>query len=80
MYSGINPLATSYELVHYFETAKPKLIAVDDTLLGNVEEALKVVKLPTPPRVIILQGHSAQIANTELLQVRKKARNVGVSA
>lgn len=72
--SGINPLATSYELVHYFETAKPKLVAVDETMLGNVEEALKVIKLPIPPKVLVLQGHSTRRTNTGLPQVRKRDR------
>jgi hypothetical protein len=73
-FSGINPLATSYELVHYFETAKPKLIAVDETMLSNVEEALKVIKLPFPPKVLVIQGHSTRRTNIRLPQVRKRDR------
>lgn len=50
--SGINPLATSFELVHYFQIAQPKAVAVDASLLRNVQDACK--KLSTPPHIIII--------------------------
>lgn len=73
----MNPLATSYELVHYFETAKPKLIAVDGTLLPKVEAALKLMKLSTPPAVIVLQEPLIQ-TTTSLPQVRGKYQDICV--
>ncbi|CAG9947993.1 unnamed protein product [Clonostachys rosea f. rosea IK726] len=50
--SGINPLATSFELVHYFQIAQPKTVAVDAKLLGNVQDACK--KLSISPHIIII--------------------------
>ncbi|KAF4460124.1 acyl- synthetases AMP-acid ligases II [Fusarium albosuccineum] len=43
-FCGINPLATSFELVHYFETALPKIVVVDASLLPKVTEAAKKLK------------------------------------
>ena len=51
--SGINPLATSFELVHYFEVASPKIIAVDASLLQNVLEALWQLKFA--PKVMVIE-------------------------
>ncbi|CAM1505010.1 Fc.00g106470.m01.CDS01 [Cosmosporella sp. VM-42] len=58
-FCGINPLATSFELVHYFEVASPKIIAVDASLLQNVLEALWQLKFA--PKVVVIEDSS----NTE---------------
>ncbi|KAH7170017.1 acyl-CoA synthetases/AMP-acid ligases II [Dactylonectria macrodidyma] len=63
-FCGINPLATSFELVHYFEVASPKIVAVEGSLVQNVLEALR--HLTFKPAVMVIddsspatsQGHS----------------------
>lgn len=50
--SGINPLATSFEVVHYFEVASPKIVAVDSSLVQNVLEAIKQVKFT--PKIMVI--------------------------
>jgi 4-coumarate--CoA ligase len=55
--SGINPLATSFELEHYFQIARPSIIAVDASLLSNVQTAIK--KLEISPSIIVI-GHPAR--------------------
>ncbi|KAF7564012.1 hypothetical protein G7046_g158 [Stylonectria norvegica] len=52
-FCGINPLATSFELVHYFEVASPTIVAVETSLLPNVLEAMKSLKFN--PKVIVLE-------------------------
>ncbi|KAH7162097.1 acyl-CoA synthetases/AMP-acid ligases II [Dactylonectria estremocensis] len=59
-FCGINPLATSFELVHYFEVASPKIVAVDGGLVQNVIEALK--HLTFAPTVMVIDDASAATA------------------
>lgn len=49
----MNPLATSFELVHYFEVACPKIIAVDASLFQNVVEAMH--HLSFSPKLIVIE-------------------------
>ncbi|CAG9984183.1 unnamed protein product [Clonostachys byssicola] len=51
-FCGINPLATSFELVHYFQVAQPKAVAVDARLLVNVQDACK--QLSISPHIIVI--------------------------
>ncbi|KAF4985875.1 hypothetical protein FDECE_16256 [Fusarium decemcellulare] len=55
-FCGINPLATSFELVHYFETALPKIVVVDASLLPKVTKAVK--KLKYSPEILIIDDTS----------------------
>lgn len=57
--SGVNPLATKFELEHYFKIAEPKVIAVDSVLLGNVKHAIS--KLQTSPEVIVIDDASGRL-------------------
>lgn len=54
--SGINPLASKYELEHYFNVANPKIVAADGPLLANVEHALE--KLQIKPLVMAMEDDS----------------------
>ena len=56
--SGINPLATSFELIHYFEVACPKIVAVDASLLQNASQALEELSF-APKLIVIEDGTSA---------------------
>ncbi|KIW02237.1 uncharacterized protein PV09_06390 [Verruconis gallopava] len=56
VFAGINAVATSHELVHYFEISEPKAIAVDASLYGKVQDALKMsTKLQEKPKVLIIE-------------------------
>ena len=74
--SGINPLATAYELQHYLSIATPAVIAVDAALLPRVEAALDALasskQRRRPALVIIEDGH--QHAIRHLPQVRESGR------
>jgi len=59
IFCGINPVATRYELVHYFEISQPKVVAVDIGMVGTVEEALKMSKgLAQMPRILLIDDES----------------------
>lgn len=51
--SGVNPLATAFELEHYFQTAKPTIIATETGLLDNVERAMRALNIDS--RVILIE-------------------------
>ncbi len=53
--SAINALATSYELVHYFEIAKPAIVAVDAAMLPRVRKALADGPPPRMPRIVVIE-------------------------
>ncbi|KAK7429087.1 hypothetical protein QQZ08_004302 [Neonectria magnoliae] len=55
-FCGINPLATSFELVHYFGVASPKIVAVDESLLQNVLDA--IIRLEFTPEVLVIEDAS----------------------
>ena len=55
-FAGINPLATPYELVHYFGIARPSIIAVDAALLPKVQQALRdAPPAGIMPRIIVIE-------------------------
>ncbi|KAM5351010.1 hypothetical protein ACJ41O_003733 [Fusarium nematophilum] len=51
-FCGINPLATSFEQVHYFEVATPTMLVVDAGLLPKVLDAIK--KLKNAPKILVI--------------------------
>ena len=56
IFAGINAVATSYELVHYFELSKPKAIACDVSLYSKVQEALNMsAHLRTKPKILLIE-------------------------
>jgi hypothetical protein len=67
--SAINPLATSYELVHYFAIAEPKIIAVDSNLLSVVEAALKDSHLLNHPTILIINDKKSESPDRTLPMV-----------
>jgi acyl-coenzyme A synthetase/AMP-(fatty) acid ligase len=62
VFAGINAVATSHELVHYFEISRPKAIAVDANLYPKVQAALKMsTNLQVQPRVLLIEDGSASV-------------------
>ncbi|KAF9874241.1 phenylacetyl- ligase [Colletotrichum karsti] len=61
-FCGVNSMATSHELVHYFSLARPKIVAVDEELRLKVEAAISSLDMPWKPSVVILDkgGDSAK--------------------
>ncbi|KAH8176646.1 AMP-binding enzyme domain-containing protein [Sarocladium implicatum] len=55
-FCGINPLASKYELEHYFKVAEPKIVATDGPLMDNVKHALEALKIK--PSVLVLEHDS----------------------
>ncbi|KAF4982853.1 hypothetical protein FZEAL_1603 [Fusarium zealandicum] len=55
-FCGINPLATSFELGHYFEVASPTITVVDASLLSKVTSG--ITKLKYPPKILIIEDIS----------------------
>ncbi|KPM41137.1 hypothetical protein AK830_g5380 [Neonectria ditissima] len=51
-FCGINPMATSFELVHYLGVASPKIVAVDGSLVQNVLDAIG--QLEFTPEVLVI--------------------------
>jgi hypothetical protein len=49
----MNPLATSFELVHYLSIARPTILAVDPDLLPNAVKALEGLPFKSPQLLII---------------------------
>lgn len=59
----MNPSATKFELEHYFEVAKPKLIAVDAALVDNVLHAVRVLDIQ--PQVIIIDDSDGKLPSSQ---------------
>jgi hypothetical protein len=66
----MNPVATSYELVHYLGITEPRVIAVDEQLLPKVRAALKDMKLRQQPTIVVL-GKSGVGRDSSLLRVSR---------
>ena len=58
--STINPLSTAYELVHYLEVAQPDVIAVEESMLKNVQQALKEHKLRKSPKLLLISDKTGR--------------------
>lgn len=56
--SAANPVATAFELQHYFEVAQPTIIAADTTQLEKVELALKTCDLRARPKIVLIDDGS----------------------
>ncbi|KAI0138497.1 acyl-CoA synthetases/AMP-acid ligases II [Xylariaceae sp. FL1272] len=63
--SAINPQATAYELVHYLDISKPKIIAVEAALLSTLKEALHASSLAQAPRVIVIEDFTIHSDDVE---------------
>ena len=68
--SAINPLASSYELEHYFAIAEPNVIAVDRSQLNTVQTALERMKNNPGPRLIVIDDGSAGSSSEQVPVVR----------
>lgn len=67
VFAGINAVATSHELVHYFEISKPEVIAVDAALFSKVQDALRMKpKLPSEPKVLVIEDATSTITPAAL--------------
>jgi hypothetical protein len=67
----MNPLATSYELVHYLSIARPTVLAVDPDLLPNAVKALEGLAFKSPQLLIIenaaIQQYSSEIPTVSVV-------------
>lgn len=61
----MNPLATKFELEHYFKIAEPKVIVVDSVLLENVKHAIS--KLRVSPEVIVIDDAPGRLDTSQLV-------------
>ncbi|KAL2212988.1 acetyl-CoA synthetase-like protein [Sarocladium strictum] len=60
-FCGINPLATKFELEHYFKIATPKIVVTDGKLLDNVRHALN--QLGVSPLVVVMDDGDLSAAH-----------------
>ncbi|OCK80965.1 acyl-CoA synthetases/AMP-acid ligases II [Lepidopterella palustris CBS 459.81] len=59
--AGINPLASTHDLVHYIGSCEPKVIFADPSLRSRMDEAVSKYKSPNlQPVVVDLGGSSAK--------------------
>lgn len=66
----MNPLATRFELVHYFRIARPIVVAVDVELLPNVIKATQ--ELGSSPAIVVIDhspsaSHCYAVASVAVL-------------
>ena len=67
LFAGINAVATSHELVHYFEISEPKVVAVDRNLYPKVEAALQMSnKSQGEIKVLIIEDGTSASAGQDL--------------
>lgn len=59
--SGINPLASKFELQHYFKVATPKIVVADALLVDNVRHAL--TEINASPLVVVIEDGSQAAAH-----------------
>ncbi|KAK0388943.1 hypothetical protein NLU13_2520 [Sarocladium strictum] len=72
-FCGINPLATKFELEHYFKVATPKVVFTDGKLLDNVRHALNVLKVS--PLVIMIDDGDLYSARGQPIYPRDFLKN-----
>ena len=58
-------MATSFELIHYFEVACPKIVAVHASFLNNVTEAIK--QLSFSPKLMVIEDIPYDLNYGELI-------------
>jgi hypothetical protein len=61
----MNPLATSYELVHYLSIARPSILAVDPDLLQTAMRALEGLSFKRP-RLLIIEDETVEQSPSEI--------------
>jgi len=64
--SAINPLATAYELVHYFGISKPHIIAAEVKHLDTIRAALKLSPGLQPAPMILLLDDGNVLRNEHI--------------